>query len=176
MMAKAERETETFWDRWRHRLHAIRNIPPVLRIVWQSGPKVVSGGLILRLAAALLPLAILLISRQIIDGAVPATKGGPLPSNFWLLVGSEFGLAVLGTLVGRSIWFCDTLLADRFTRHVSVKVMEHASRLDLQSYEDPVFYDKLERARAQATDRISMVQAIGSILQQVVVAVSLSSS
>jgi len=31
--------------------------------------------------------------------------------------------------------------------------MEHASQLDLTSYEDPLFYDKMERARAQSTDR-----------------------
>ena len=52
--------------------------------------------------------------------------------------------------------------------------MDHASRLDLASYEDPAFQDKLERARVQATDRIGMVQSIGSVAQQIVVAVSLS--
>jgi hypothetical protein len=52
--------------------------------------------------------------------------------------------------------------------------MEHASRLDLASYEDPLFHDKLERARVQATDRIAMIQAIGSVGQQMVTAVSLS--
>jgi ATP-binding cassette subfamily B protein len=54
--------------------------------------------------------------------------------------------------------------------------MEHASRLDLQSYEDPAFYDILERARVQATDRIAMIQAIGAIMQQLVIAASLSLS
>ena len=56
------------------------------------------------------------------------------------------------------------------------QVMEHASRLDLASYEDPVFYDKLERARVQATDRIAMIQAIGALIQQFITAVSLSAS
>jgi ATP-binding cassette subfamily B protein len=65
-------------------------------------------------------------------------------------------------------------LADRFTRYVSIRVMEHASRLDLSSYEDPVFYDKLERARVQATDRIAMVQALGTVVQQIIIAISLS--
>ena len=54
--------------------------------------------------------------------------------------------------------------------------MEHASRLDLASYEDPVFYDKLERARVQATDRIAMIQAIGALLQQAITAASSPSS
>jgi ATP-binding cassette subfamily B protein len=52
--------------------------------------------------------------------------------------------------------------------------MEHASGLDLASYEDPVFYDKLERARVQATDRIAMIQAIGTLAQQFITAASLS--
>jgi ATP-binding cassette subfamily B protein len=52
--------------------------------------------------------------------------------------------------------------------------MDHAARLDLTSYEDPVFADKLERARAQATDRTTMIQAMGMLLHQVVMALSFS--
>jgi ATP-binding cassette subfamily B protein len=48
--------------------------------------------------------------------------------------------------------------------------------LDLASYEDPGFADKLERARAQATDRTSMIQAAGSLLQQLVMAISFSAT
>ena len=91
------------------------------------------------------------------------------PHFFWYLVAAESALAALGSILGRTTGYFDALLADRFTRYVSVRVMEHASRLDLASYEDPVFYDKLERARVQATDRISMVQAMGSVAQQVII-------
>jgi ATP-binding cassette, subfamily B, bacterial len=54
--------------------------------------------------------------------------------------------------------------------------MEHASSLDLLAYEDPVFYDRLERARVQATDRLYMIQAIGRLVQQVITTVTLSVS
>ena len=37
-----------------------------------------------------------------------------------------------------------------------------------------MFYDKLERARVQATDRIAMIQAMGAVVQQVIAAVTLS--
>jgi len=47
--------------------------------------------------------------------------------------------------------YFDNLLADRYTHHVSVEVMRKAAALDLTVYEDPVFYDRLERARVQAT-------------------------
>ena len=156
-----ENSPQSFWLGWKQRLKALRNIPPVLGIVWASGPKVVAGGLIFRFASALIPIAMLSVSRLIIDGVVASSKGQGLPPNFWWLVALEFGLAILGSFLNRSISYFDSLLADRFTRHVSVRVMAHASRLDLASYEDPVFYDKLERARVQATDRIAMIQATG---------------
>jgi len=135
---------------------------------------VVAGGAICRVAAALVPLAMLAVSKRILDAVQAHFGGHPLPPSFWWLVGAEFGLAVFGSLIGRTAGYFDALLADRFTRHVSIEVMKHASTLDLASYEDPVFYDKLERARVQATDRIAMVQAIGTIGQQLIVAISLS--
>jgi len=58
--------------------------------------------------------------------------------------------------------------------YVSVRVMEHAASLDLTAYEDPLFYDRLERARVQATDRLFMIQAMGRLVQQVVTTISLS--
>ncbi len=52
--------------------------------------------------------------------------------------------------------------------------MEHASRLDLMSFEDPLFYDKMERARVQGTDRIVMIQSTGQLIQQLVTTMSLA--
>jgi ATP-binding cassette subfamily B protein len=52
--------------------------------------------------------------------------------------------------------------------------MEHAASLDLTAYEDPVFYDRLERARVQATDRLVMIQQIGRLVQQAITTVTLS--
>ncbi len=169
-----DNKAHTFWGSWRERIRALKNIPPLLSIVWNSGPWVVGAGASCRVVAALLPIAMLTVSKRILDGVQAHSSGRPLPSIFWYLVGAEFGLAMLGGLLGRTTGYFDSLLADRFTRYVSIRVMEHASRLDLASYEDPVFYDKLERARVQATDRIAMVQAIGTVVQQIIAAVSLS--
>jgi len=116
------------------------------------------------------------VSKQILDAVQGRFNGQPLPDHFWWLVGGEAILAAVSAILGRASGYFDALLADRFTRHVSVRVMEHASRLDLASYEDPVFYDKLERARVQATDRIAMIHAIGTLAQQAVTAASLSIS
>ena len=81
---------------------------------------------------------------------------------------AEFAIAVFGSILGRVIDYLDSLLADKYTRHISIQVMKHAADLDLIAYEDPVFYDRLERARVQATDRLGMIQSIGRLVQQVI--------
>ena len=168
---------EDFWGGWRDRLVALRNVPPVLRIVWESGPLVVSLGLFFRLISSLLPLAALWITKLIVDGIVHAVSSHqPVAPRFWWLVAAEFAIAIFGGILGRSIDYLDALLADKYTRHISIRVMKHAAELDLIAYEDPVFYDRLERARVQATDRLGMIQSIGRLLQQIITAASLSVS
>jgi ATP-binding cassette subfamily B protein len=164
----------TFWGNWHERIRALRNIPPLVSIVWNAGRGVVTAGALCRILSAAIPLSMLAVSKRILDALQAHFAGRPLPSSFWYFVAAEFGLAVFGSMLGRCIGYFDALLADRFTRYVSIQVMEHASRLDLASYEDPVFYDKLERARVQSTDRIAMIQAIGTVAQQVIAAASLS--
>ncbi len=167
----------SFISAWRERLKALANIPASLKIVWEAGPQVVASGIAFRVLAALIPLGLLAVSRKIIDYIVVSMRThSPVSTALWWLVGLEFGLALFGTILARLCDYCDGVLADRFTRHVSVRVMEHASKLDLSSYEDPDFYNKLERARHQATDRIGMVQAFGQLLQGLITALSLSVS
>ncbi len=166
---------EGFWSSWRERLSALRNVPPVLKIVWESGPAVVTFGLVARLFASLLPVALIWITKLIIDGIVHAISAHQhVSARLWWLVGAEFALAVGNSVLTRAIDYSDSLLADKYTRHVSIRVMKHAADLDLIAYEDPVFYDRLERARVQATDRLGMIQSIGRLVQQVITAVSMS--
>jgi ATP-binding cassette, subfamily B, bacterial len=160
---------------WRERFAALRNVPPVLRLVWDAAPRVVAGGLALRVASALIPLAMLGVSKWIID-LVNRTvaQHGPLPREIWILLGVEFLLAAVNNILGRAIDYTDARLADEFTREVSLRVMNHAATLDLASFEDPAFHDKLERARLQATDRIGMLNSMGRLVLQAITLVSLS--
>jgi ATP-binding cassette, subfamily B, bacterial len=170
-------ERETFWTGWRERLSALRNVAPVLRIVWESGPAVVASGLVVRLFASLLPVLALTVTKFIIDRIVQVVSAHqPVPTSLWWLVAAEFGIALVGSALGRTTDYLDALLADRYVRHISIKVMNHAAELDMLAYENPVFYDRLERARVQATDRLGMIQSMGRLVQQVITAVSLSIS
>jgi ATP-binding cassette subfamily B protein len=153
---------------WLERLRALRNVPPVLRILWESGPAVVTWGLVLRLFVAVMPFGIAKVAQYIINDIANVLRGQPLAQNFWWLVGTEVALNIALGLLMRGVDYSDQLLANRYTQHVSVRVMEQAARLDLTTYEDPVFYDRLERARVQATDRLVLIQQMGRLVQQVI--------
>ncbi|MFL5356478.1 ABC transporter ATP-binding protein [Archangium sp.] len=158
----------------RGRLASLKNILPVLHRVWESGPGTVMANLVLRALAALVPVAVLVVARWIIDDVVSTVAARQGMSNhLWGLLALELALAAAGAILGRAIMYFNVILSERYTRHVSLQVMEHASRLDLATYEDPTFHDRLERARVQATDRIVMVEAIARFLQQTLTTVSL---
>ncbi len=153
----------------------MRNIPPVMQMVWECGPKTVIWSIALRIALALTPVAILKVSYWLIQAVVNGFRyHTSLPPYFWWVVGLEFGLASLAAILSRGVGFCDSLLGDLYLQHISVRVMEHASQLDITAFENPDYYDRLERAKAQATDRIAMIQMVGTLIQQVLTTLFLS--
>lgn len=153
----------------------MRNIPPVMRMVWECGPKTVVWSMALRVALALTPVAILEVSRWLINAIVLVRhQHAALPQIFWWIVVLEFALASIAALLSRGVGFCDSLLGDLYLQHISVRVIEHASKLDITAFENPDFYDRLERAKAQATDRIAMIQMLGTLIQLVLTTISLS--
>ena len=159
---------------WSDRLRALKNIPPVFYFVWESGPTVVFWNITIRVIVAFLPVGIGIVGRFIIDGVNRLRVHQALPQHFWWLVGAEMALAVVTGVLSRAVDYFDNLLADRYTHHVSVEVMRKAASLDVTVYEDPVFYDRLERARVQATDRLAMIQQMGRLIQQTVTAMAFS--
>jgi ATP-binding cassette subfamily B protein len=88
----------------------------------------------------------------------------------------EFGLAAGGLVLTRAIDYFDTRLADQFTNSISLKVMNQAAALDLAYFEDPKFYDKLERARVQATDRVAILTVLGSMFQRTISLIALATA
>ena len=174
LRGEADGSTKEHGSAWGDRLRALKNVPPVLHLVWDSGPKVVFWNITIRIVVAFLPVAVGIIGRFIIDGVNRLRIQQPLPQNFWWLVGAELALAVLIGVLMRTVDYFDSLLADRYTHHVSVEVMRKAAALDVTVYEDPVFYDRLERARVQATDRLAMIQQMGRLIQQTVTAIAFS--
>ncbi len=164
-------ETETKKKKnnaWGERISALRNMPPVLKILWNSGKAVVTWGMILRVLVAFGPVAGAKVAAWIIQSIQEVYNHQPLRPHFWWMVGLEAAIAITTGILLRLIDYFDSLISDRYTHYVSIRVMRQAAQLDLTTYENPEFYDRLERARVQATDRLAMIQAMGRLFQQVV--------
>jgi ATP-binding cassette subfamily B protein len=160
---------------WRERLRSLGNVRPMLGIVWRTSPPLVLASTVLRLARALMPLALLWVSKLILDAVVARiSRATGTLEGIWHLVALELALAIASDVLGRANTLCDSLLGDRFTNRISVRLMRHATELDLASFEDPVFYDKLERARRQTTGRLGLLASLLSVFQDTVSLISLS--
>ena len=159
----------------RERVGALRNVPPFLRLVWQTSRMLTLAQCALRLLRAVLPVAALYVGKLIIDEVVALTQtsGAPEAPREWFarglldrvlwLLALEFALAVLSDVLGRTVSYLDSLLAERITNATSLRVMEHAATLDLEDFEDSELQDRLERARRQAAGRMTL---IGQLLAQ----------
>src|SRR3954471_15847828 len=160
---------------WQARMASLRYVRPLLRLVWETSPPLVLGSVLLRLARALMPLAMLWVPKLIIDAVVQwVSHRSGSPAHIWNLVALEFGLACLSDILSRANSLCDSLLGDKFTNRVSVRLMQHATVLDLATFEDPVFHDRLERARRQTTGRMGLLAGILKIGQDVLSLISMS--
>ncbi|MEO8302559.1 MAG: ABC transporter ATP-binding protein [Betaproteobacteria bacterium] len=168
----------------RERFGALRNLPPFLALVWQTSPRLTLAECLLRLIRALLPVATLYVGKLIIDEVVVLTQMPNAPDGVreWLarglldrmawLLGLEFGLAVLSDVLGRTVSLIDSLLSEQFTNATSLRLMEHAATLDLEDFEDSEQQDRLDRARRQASGRMTLMGQLFAQAQDVVTIVS----
>jgi len=154
---------------WRERFSSLRNISPLLRLIWQTSPPLILATTLFRLVRSMLPLAILWVGKLIIDAVVVRS------SRVWTYVAWEIGLAILSDVLGRANGLCDSLLADRFSNTISFRLIKHAATLDLVSFEDPAFHDKLDRARRQTVSgRLAILSSLMNIAQDLLSLASLS--
>jgi ATP-binding cassette subfamily B protein len=146
-----------------------------MRMVWESGHGLVFVSLSLHIVRAVFPFFLLWIPKLILDAIIrlSRTTGGSMVP-IWKLVALELGLALTNELIGRFSTLCDSLLGDRFTNRMNLALMHHASQMDLASFEDPVFYDSLARARDQTGGRLAIFICILTVYQEIVTLVVLA--
>ena len=157
---------------FRERLGAIRNIPPFLSLIWATSRPLTIWTVLLRIVRAVLPVVTLYIGKLIIDEVMmrAALAGAPDSIVAWLrdvashrllwLLAAELTLAVISDVLGRLVSLFDALLSEQFSNDTSIRLMEHAAKLDLEDFEDSEQQDRLERARRQASGRMTLMNQL----------------
>src|SRR5260221_3842648 len=164
---------------WCERLAALRHVPPLVGLVFQTHRGYTAAILVLRAIRSLIPVAVLGVGKLIIDGViagVAAVHAGRSPDwrHLAVLVGLELGIAVIGEGLARLSALLESLLGDLFANRLSVRLMQHAATLDLAQFEDSETYDPLERARRQTVGGIGLFALLLSPARGLVTLASLA--
>jgi ATP-binding cassette subfamily B protein len=144
--------------------------------VWDTHRGFTLAMALLRLVRAFVPIVTLWIGKLIIDGVVAAQRNGGTWRSIAGLVAIELGIVIVGELLARASSLVESLLGDLFSNRISVRLMEHAATLDLAQFEDPEFYDHLERARRQTVGRIGLIAQMLGIAQDALTLITLSAA
>ena len=168
---------------FKERLGALNNLPEFFGLIWSCDHWLAVLNILLRVIRASLPLLMLYVGKLIIDEIVrisvsvssPAVENQEM-SILLTLVLVELGLAVLSDLLGRGIALVESLLGDLVSHEISLRLMKQSARLDLECFEDAEFYDKLERARRQASSRILLMSQALTQLQDAITVLFLAAA
>lgn len=161
---------------WRDHLTSLSNVRLLFSMLWATSPWLLVGTIFVRVARAFLPAALLWIPKQIVDGIIAVSQHHGDVRRVWQLLALEIVLALIADLLSQANTVLDALLGERFTCFVATRLIEHVGGLDLASFEDPVFYDKLERVRGQATGRMFLFTSIMNAAQETFTAITLSTA
>jgi len=151
-----------------------------LELVWATSPKLALLLGFVTLLAGVLPSAVAWVGARIVDSVVAAGKAHAAgvdvdlkPVILWVLV--EALMLVIITGAHRGITLCQSLFKAQLSHRVNVMILEKALTLELTHFEDSEFYDKLTRARREASSRpLSLVMRTSGLLQSAISIVSFS--
>ncbi|MDP3516018.1 MAG: ABC transporter ATP-binding protein [Pseudohongiella sp.] len=142
-----------------------------IEIVWRASPFLTIVMALATLFAGLLPAAIAWVGQLIVDAVVSAiqTEGAlreQAKSDLLRFVLIEAGLVVLMTGALKINGVCQSILRALLGNEVNVMILEKALTLELANFEDSEYYDKLVRARREASSRpLSLVIATFDLIR-----------
>ena len=161
---------------WRERARALRHVPALLGMIWRTSHRLTLAMIALRFVRSFTPLASLWVGKLIIDKVIAIQAGSAEPEELWRLVAIEVAIVLAGEILSRASALVESLLGDQFTNYTSIRLMEHAATLDLYLFEDPTFYDKMDRARRGTTGRIGLLAQLLTIGQDLLTLISLGAA
>ena len=159
---------------WSERLAALRYVPALFRLIWRTHRGYATAMLVLRVVRSLVPVTTFWVGKLIIDSVIAARGGSGSLTHVWPYIALELGLVLTGEILARASSLIESLLGDLFSNAMSVRLMEHAAKLDLAQFEDPEFYDHLERARRQTVGRIALLTLLLSMSQDALTLLTLA--
>jgi ATP-binding cassette subfamily B protein len=167
-----------FRARWRQ---LAADLTATVRLVWSASPGWLSLILFLSLLLALVPAATLWVGKLLLDEVARAVTGGFQNSDLAYrrlatLLALQVGIAVVSSLLQTIYGASRELLGDTLQNRISLRILDKAAALDVESFENAETYDALRNAYNEVGSRPLgvMFQLIG-IAQAVITLASIGS-
>ena len=149
-----------------------------LLLVWTTNRALSVTLAALTVLAGVLPAGVAYIGAQIVDAVIRAAElhrgtGVTSLGHVMILVACEAALVAATAFAQRGLSLAQSLLRAQLGQRVNVMILEKALTLDIVQFEDSEFYDKLTRARREASSRpLSLVMRTFGLLQNAVSLIS----
>jgi len=145
-------------------------------LVWTTNRALTIGLALGSLLAGLLPTAVAYISKRLIDSVVhaasTATAADRHTAMWW--VGAELGVVIVVALIQRTLGIFRSLIRQQLGQRINVEILEKALSLELTQFEDSELYDKMTRARREASSRpLSLVSQTFELGQSIITLIGL---
>ena len=176
MATRPPGSTENDKTTFRESFASLKMLRPFFALIWNVNPSLTLTNVLLRVVKAALPVTMLWVGKLIIDEVILLIPQDEKDFTLlWQWVAIEFALALISDLLNRLIALTEGMLGDLFANKSSVDLMRKAAVLDLSQFEDPDFYDKLERARRQTTGRVVLMSHVLTQMQDIISVIFLAS-
>ncbi|MDP2996149.1 MAG: ABC transporter ATP-binding protein [Bryobacterales bacterium] len=150
----------------------LRFLPRALALVWAAARPWTIAWSALLLLQGLLPVAIVYLTRAVVDSLVAAVRAqGAWPSLRPALILALLMAAVLlaAELLRSAAAYIRAAQADLVQDHISSLIHAKSIAADLAFYDSAEFYDHLHRARGEASYRpVALLESLGSLLQNAI--------
>ena len=156
----------------------------IIGLVWRSAPVVLIFMMLLCLADGVLPVWGAYISKDIINEIAlligNVTKTGDIRDEIFiqmqpviLLFVAYFIYNFIKKILGRLNTMITSIAGEKVSNHIKMKIITKARDVDLCSFDDPEFYEKLENANREAGMRpLHILSATFSVISAVISAIS----
>ena len=149
-----------------------------INLIWQSAHRWTIAWLTLIILQGLLPIVNIYLTRDLVNHLVPVSKNNfnndSLQSILILVIALGIILILSQAVQGLMDWV-RTSQSDLVQDYINDLIHQKASEIDLSFYDDPNYYDCLERAKVDAISRpVNLLENLSNLLQISITLVAMS--
>ena len=162
--------------RWKSYLGVFKYIRRAVQLVWATNRTLTLGLALGSLIAGLMPSAVAIVGKHLLNGILTAARthadADQTTAIEWLA--TELALVIGLAVINRLLGMMRSLLRQQLGQKINVEILEKALTLELTQFEDSELYDRMTRARREASSRpLSLVSQTFELCQSVITLITL---